>query len=169
MKKVALFIAYKGFRDEEYLEPKKILENNGIKVITVSTEKGMASGKLGATAEVDLTVDEVNIDEYDCLALVGGPGALEYLDNEKIHKLFNDFYSKNKPVAAICISPVVLAHAGLLKGKKATVWPDGKDELIKAGAIYVEQPVVVDSNIITANGPDAAGSYGSTIVDILKN
>ncbi len=168
MKKAALFIAFKGFRDEEYIEPKKILEENGIKVETISTQKGKAQGKIKITADVDKTVDEINPDDYDILALVGGPGALGELNNEKIHKIFKDFYSKDKPIAAICISPVILARAGLLKNKKATVWPDGKDELIKNGANYTGNDIEIDSNIITANGPNAAKKYGEEIVKLLK-
>ena len=165
MKKVALFIAFQGFRDEEYIEPKNILEKAGIKVDTISTTKGKARGKIKITTDIDKTLDEISISEYDCLALVGGPGALEYLDNKKVHKIFTDFYNQNKPIAAICISPVILAHAGLLKGKKATVWIDGKNELEKNGAIYTGNPVEIDGNIITANGPAAAKEYGNAIVE----
>ncbi len=167
MKKAAFFIAFKGFRDEEYAEPKKILESAGVKVVTVSTSKGKAEGKFKMNADVDLTIDEINPDEYDILVLIGGPKALEYLDNDKIHKIFRDFYSKGKPVAAICISPVILAHAGLLKSKKATVWQDGKDELIKNGANYTGADVEFDSNIITANGPQAAKEFGKKIVEVI--
>lgn len=168
MKKAAFFIAFKGFRDEEYLEPKDILEKNGIKVVTVSTSKGKAEGKFKAIAEVDFIIDELNPNDYDILVLVGGPGALEHLDNEKVRKMFIDFYSSGKPVAAICISPVILAHAGLLKNKKATVWPDGKDELLKNGANYTGNPVEIDSKIITANGPAAAKEFGQKILEILR-
>ncbi len=168
MKKVALFIAFKGFRDEEYSEPKRIIEKNGFKVDTISTSKGKAIGKIKITADVDKTIDEINPDDYEILALVGGPGALAELDNEKVRKIFSDFYFKSKPIAAICISPVILAHAGLLKGKKATVWPDGKDELIKNGAIYTENSIEIDSNIITANGPLAAKEYGEAIVKLIS-
>ena len=87
-KKAAMFIAFQGFRDEEYLEPKKILEEAGIKVVTVSTSRGLARGKLGATAEVDLTADEIDPADYDALMLVGGPGTLEHLDKPKVHEIF---------------------------------------------------------------------------------
>ncbi|MCX7905687.1 MAG: DJ-1/PfpI family protein [Elusimicrobiales bacterium] len=168
MKKAAFFIAFKGFRDEEYSEPKKILEENNIKVTTVSTSKGKAEGKFKMMVDVDLTIDEIKPNDYDILVLIGGPGALEYLDNPQVRKIFLDFYNNQKPVAAICISPVILAHAGILKNKKATVWPDGKDELIKSGALYTGNPVEVDSKIITANGPQAAKDFANKIVEILK-
>ncbi|NLI10849.1 MAG: DJ-1/PfpI family protein [Elusimicrobia bacterium] len=168
MKKVALFIAFQGFRDEEYAEPKRILEKAGIKVDTVSTSKGLARGKIKITAQVDKTLDEINSNDYDCLALVGGPGALDHLDKPKVHKIFTDFYNLGKPIAAICISPVILAHAGLLKGKRATVWPDGAQELTKGGAVYTASDLEIDGKIITANGPAAAKTYGEAIVEALK-
>lgn len=168
MKKAAFFIAFKGFRDEEYSEPKKILEEAGIKVTTVSTSKGKAEGKFKMTADVDATLEEINPDEYDAAVLIGGPGALEHLDNTKVHKIVKDFYLNGKIVAAICISPVILAHAGLLNGKKATVWADGKDELIKNGAVYTAIPVETDGLIVTANGPASAKEFGKKIVEMLK-
>ena len=70
MKKVAMFIAFQGFRDEEYTEPKKVLEAAGVKVTTVSTAKGSARGKFRVTAEVDKTIDEINPADYDALTAV---------------------------------------------------------------------------------------------------
>ena len=125
MAQVAMFIAFQGFRDEEYVEPKKALEAAGHRVVTVSTSKGEARGKFRATAQVDKTLEEIEPADYAALALVGGPGALEHLDNPKVHALFKKAEELGKVIGAICISPVVLAHAGLLKGKTVTCWPDG--------------------------------------------
>ncbi len=167
-KKAAMFIAFQGFRDEEYLEPKKILEEAGIKVVTVSTSRGLARGKLGATAEVDLTADEIDPADYDALMLVGGPGTLEHLDKPKVHEIFRKAAELGKTLGAICISPVVLAHAGLLKGKKATVFPDGAAALEKGGAVYTAQDLSTDGNIVTADGPAPAGKYARALVELLK-
>ncbi|PIS47614.1 MAG: DJ-1 family protein [Elusimicrobia bacterium CG08_land_8_20_14_0_20_51_18] len=168
MKKVALFIAYQGFRDEEYAEPKRVLEAAGIKVDTVSTALGKARGKIKITADVDKLVKDVRPEEYSCLALVGGPGALEQLDTPEIHGLFSGFLASGKPIAAICISPVILGRAGLLKGRKATVWEGGAEELKKAGAVYTGNGVEIDGKIITADGPASAAEYGRAIVEMIK-
>jgi len=167
-KKAAMFIAFQGFRDEEYTEPKRMLEAAGVKVITVSTAKGLARGKFRVTTEVDRTIDEINPADYDALTLVGGPGALPQLDNSKVHKLFQQAAAQGKVIGAICISPVVLAHAGLLKGKKATVFPDGVEELKKAGADYTASDLAVDGNLVTADGPISAKKYGQALVELLK-
>ncbi len=168
MAKIAIFIAFQGFRDEEYVEPKKALEAAGHTVTTVSTAKGEARGKFRVTAQVDKTIDEINPADYDALALVGGPGALEHLDNPKVHALFRAAAGSGKIYAAICISPVVLAHAGLLKNRTVTCWPDGAPELEKAGAKYTGSELEIDGKLITASGPLPAKKYGQAIAEALK-
>ncbi|MCG2725895.1 MAG: DJ-1/PfpI family protein [Elusimicrobia bacterium] len=164
MRKVAMFIAFQDFRDEEYLEPKKILEAEGIKVDTVSTAKGKARGKFGAIANVDKIIAEINPSDYDALCLVGGAGCLEHLDNGLVYDIFRQAFNENKLIGSICISPVILARAGILKGKKATVWPDGADELKAGGAIYTGADIEMDGKIITANGPSPAKKYAQKLV-----
>jgi len=168
MKKAAMFIAFQGFRDEEYTEPKKALEAAGIKVDTVSTARGSARGKFRVTAQVDYIIDEINPADYDALMLVGGPGALEHLDNEKVHNVFQRAAAQGKLIGAICISPVVLAHAGLLTGKKVTCFPDGVEEVKKAGAMYTGKDVEVDGKLVTASGPVPAKKYGLALAELLK-
>jgi protease I len=168
MKNIAMFIAFQGFRDEEYTEPRRILEAAGHKVTTVSTARGQARGKFRVTAEVDLTVDEVSPEDFDALTLVGGPGALAALDNPKVHALFAAAAAAGKLIGAICISPVVLAHAGLLKGRRATCWPDGSPELEKGGARFTGTDLELDGKFITANGPLPAKKYGEALADALK-
>jgi len=168
MKKIAMFIAFQGFRDEEYTEPKKILEAAGHKVDTVSTAKGEARGKFRATAQVDKTVDEINPSDYDALTLVGGPGALAHLDTPKVHAIFKKAMELDKVIGSICISPVALAHAGLLKGKKVTCFPDGAAEVEKSGGKCTGADLEIDGKLITANGPVPAKKYGAALVEALK-
>jgi protease I len=168
MKKIAMFIAFQGFRDEEYLEPKKALEAAGHKVTTVSTAKGEARGKFRVTAQVDKTLDEINPADYDALTLVGGTGALEYLDTPKVYSIFKKAMELGKLVGSICISPVVLAHAGLLKGRTVTCFPDGEAEVVKGGGKYTGADVEIDGQLITASGPVPARKYGQTLVEALK-
>jgi protease I len=171
-KKIAIIIAFKDFRDEEYFVPKGILEEAGVEIKTASTEKGRAVGADGGEVEVDLLISEINISSFDAIVFIGGPGALKYLDNEDSYKVAKETISQGKVLAAICISPVILAKAGVLKGKKATVWSSPMDKspikiLEENGAIYQDQPVVIDGKIITGAGPTAAEEFGKAIVNLL--
>ena len=170
--KALIVIAFRNFQDMEYLIPKKILEKAGIETKTISSKKGMAIGVFGETILIDETVSEVKIDDYDALIFVGGGGCLSYLDNQDSYKIIKEAVIKDKLLAAICISPVILAKAGVLENKKATVWNSPTDQfpvrqLEENKAIYQKDPVVVDGRIITARGPEVADLFGETIVELL--
>ena len=128
----------------------------------------MARGKFRVTAQVDATVDEVTAAGYDALTLVGGPGALEHLDTRQVHALFRDAAAAGKVIGAICISPVVLAHAGLLNGKRAACWPDGASEIEKNGGNCTGADLEIDGKIVTASGPLPASKYGRALLELLK-
>lgn len=168
MKKAVFITAPEIFRDEEYEKPKKILEDNGIKVITASTKKGEITGKLGLKALSDMTIDEIDANDFDAIVYVGGAGAGIFFENPAALKLARDFVSSGKPAAAICIAPTILANAGVLKGKSATVFPDGRTALEKGGAKYTANTVETDGNIITGNGPEAAEEFGQALLKALQ-
>jgi len=170
--KVLIVIAFRDFQDMEYLVPKKILEKAGIETKTISSKKGVAVGVFGETVLIDGTISEVKIDDYNSLVFVGGGGCLPYLDNQDSYNLIKEAFDKDKLLAAICISPVILAKAGVLENKKATVWNSPIDQfpvklLTENKAIYQEDSVVVDGKIITARGPEVADLFGETIVRLL--
>lgn len=167
-KKVLMIIAKDGFRDEELKEPKDILTNAGMEIVVAAGSLGTAKGVLGASAKIDKTIDEINAPDYDAVVFVGGAGAVQYWDNPIAHNIANTLNNEGKPVCAICIGPVILANTGLLVGKKATVWPTEAEALKKVGAIYTGNAVEIDGNIITANGPTAAGEFGRAILGKLK-
>lgn len=171
-KKVAIIIALRDFQDKEYFGTREVLENAGVKITAVSAKKETAIGVYGGEIEAELTLDEINIADYDAVVFIGGGGALKYLDNEISHHLIQQAVSQNKVLAAICISPVILAKAGALKNKKATVWSSSLDKspikiLKENGAEYLDENVVVDGKIITANGPSSARKFGENIVKLL--
>ena len=166
--KVVLVIAERQFRDEEYLVPKMILSEAGLEVVTASTTTEQAVGKLGAKVRPDLLVSQIKVADYEGLIFVGGGGAEQYFDDGVVHALANGFAQAGKVVAAICIAPVILARAGLLSGKRATVWVDGAPELTKAGALYTGKNVERDGRIITGNGPEAAEAFSQEIARQLQ-
>ncbi len=165
--KIAMVIAQNGFRDEEYWMPKEIFETHGIQVVTISSQANSAASKFGRMAQVDMLLADVRVSDFDALLFVGGPGTSEYFNLPQAHKAASEFVEQGKLLTAICIAPVILARAGLLKGRKATVFPSGKDELEKAGAIYTGHPVEVAGRLITASGPEAAEAFGRAIVEAL--
>jgi protease I len=171
-KKVAMIVAFRDFRDAEYFVPKEILEEAGAEVIAVSTKKGLAIGADGGEVRIDVSISEIKPENFDAIVFVGGPGAIDYLDNQTSYNLAKETIEKDKILAAICISPVILANAGVLKGKKATVWSSPLDKnpiriLRNGGAIYKDALVVVDGKIVTANGPEAAKEFGEALVSLL--
>ncbi len=165
-------MAFRDFRDEEYFVPRDILEKLGAEVKTASNQKGTALGADGGETKVDFLVSEINPTDFDAVVFVGGSGCLENLDNEDSYRVARETVAQNKVLASICISPVILAKAGVLEGKKATVWSSSMDRgpvkiLEDNGAIYEDKPVVVDGKIVTANGPVASEEFANAIVGIL--
>ena len=171
-RKIAMILAFRDFRDEEYFVPKEILEAAGAEIKTVSNREGKAIGADGGEANVDLLVSGINLANLDGVIFIGGPGALKYLDNENSYRVAKETVLQDKILGSICISPVILAKAGVLSGKQATVWSSPMDRepvriLKENGAIYQDEAVVVDGKIITANGPAAAKEFGEVIIKVL--
>lgn len=161
-KTVVFFIANKDFKDVEYLEPKEILVNQGVTVKTISSAEE-AVGVEGTKIEIDANIREVIAEDYDGIIIAGGQGISQYFQDSDLLTAIKNFNQKGKLVAAICWAPEVLAHAGVLKGKRATVWPGAKEAIVRGGALYLDEEVVVDDNIITAAGPAYATKFGEAI------
>jgi protease I len=169
-KNALMIIAHRNFRDEELINTKKVIEGAGGNVTIASTELTTATGMFGATATPNITIDKVNVDDYDAIIFVGGMGAETYFNHPKALTIAREAYSKNKIVSAICIAPSILANADLLRGKKATVWGGDKyiNILRSKGAQYTGESVTQDGRIITADGPSSAKKFGKVIVKNLK-
>jgi len=163
MTKAILIIAPDNFRDEELFNTKSALESAGVDITVASKTTDVAGGMRGGTAKPDITIDDIKIDEYDALILVGGTGSSIYFNDSKVHAIAKDTFSKGKIIAAICIASSTLANAGILNGKKATCYDSEADNLKSKGAIYTGNPVEVDGNIITADGPSSASEFGRMI------
>ena len=171
-----MVIAFRDFRDEEYLVPKQVLEENNIGVDTASTQMGVARGKLGHFTGVDLTLDDLQVEKYDAVIFVGGPGTPTVRASPLSGGIAMQFARAGKVVAAICWAPTILAKAGVLRGKRATVWVGNDPEygtttdkvLGQFGAVYSKEDVTIDGKIVTADGPESARKFGETIAKLLK-
>ena len=167
VKKVVMIIAQDGFRDEELLQPKNFLEKQGIEVKVASTTLATAKGMLGARVKPDILVKDINVRDFDAIIFVGGMGASQYWYDPLAHKLAQDAVNTGKILGAICIAPVTLAEAGILKDKRVTCWSSEAGKLKAKGADYTALPVEKDGNIITASGPSAANQFAEEILKAL--
>ena len=172
MIEVLLVVASQGYQPIEYAIPKKLMEAAGFKVVTASNKPGIAKASDGSQTNVDITLDQVDAKDYDGIFFIGGPGAMKNLDNEISYKVIRHISKLGKPFGAICVSPRILAKAGVLQNKKAIGW-ESKDDPIrpvfeKYDAIYEKKDVVVDGNIVTATCPAAASEFGRAIIQLVK-
>jgi protease I len=171
MKKAVLIIAEHDFQDIEFSHTKDELEKAGIQVVVASKSKGRKIGVLRTLAEATVSLKELRVDNYDAVVFIGGGGAEQYMNDKEAFKIIQDSVKKGKLIAAICIAPLILANAGILQNRKATVWDagDGRTaaKLEMKGAKFINEDVVTDNNLITACGPGAARDFGRTIAKAL--
>jgi protease I len=171
--KVILVVAHTGFQQVEYSVPKQLLEEHGVIVITASDEDGGALAKDEKTiAHVDITLDKITMKDYQGIFFIGGPGAMDHLDNPKSQFLISEAKRLKIPYGAICISVRILAKAWALKGIRATGWDEDKalrGILEGFGAIYdSSKDVVIDDIVVTAVGPSVAKKFGQAILQVLR-
>ena len=165
----ALFvIPAKNFRDEEYKYPRQILEQGGVKVTVASTTLKPVKGMLGMVVKPDIPLSKAQADPYVAIVFIGGSGAKQYWDDPVAHRLARQAVAQGKVLGANCIAPVTLAKAGVLKGKRATVWGGVKGMIIRYGAKYVGPGVVRDGKIITASDPAQAKPFGIALMKAIK-
>lgn len=162
---ILMIVAPHNFRDEEFKKPYDYFLSKGYNVTVASTTTDSIKGMLGLKIKPNKQLNEIVPDSFDIVVMPGGSGAGVYFKDTTVSKILENFNARNKIIAAICLSPVTLAKNGILKGKKATVWssPFTKKALEKNGAIYVNEPVVIDGNVITANGPKSALKFAKAI------
>jgi len=166
-KKILMVIAKSKYRDEEYLEPRKVLEDAGAVITVASSSFEPVRRHAGAHGEARCADRECEEEDFDGIVFVGGGGASEYFDSPVAHRLARGFFEQGKLTSAICIAPATLANAGVLKGKKATAFPSSEAALRTHEAIFMKQDVVSDGTIVTAVGPQAAKRFGEKLVEVL--
>ncbi len=170
MTDVIIIIAQRNYQPTEFSNTKTEIEKAGFSTQVASVTKDTATASDGSTYQPDLTIAEINSDNYKAIAIIGGPGTSALLKCIELLNKIKEFNSKNKIIAAICFSPVILAKTGILEGKKATVFPnEDLINMLKENKVtYTAEDVTKDNNIITGNGPDAAIEFGQTIANALK-
>lgn len=157
------------YQDLEVWYPILRLKEEGIKVIVVGTGSSKTyTGKYGYPVEADFSADEIKVGEIDGIIIPGGYAPDILRRYESVLNLVSDIFISGKLVAAICHAGWVLASAKIVKGKKLTCFSAIKDDLINAGANYIDHEVVRDGNLITSRKPEDLPAFCREILSFLK-
>ncbi len=172
MPKKILFLATDGFEQSELEKPKASFEQAGFDAVVASPNdgeiRGFSNKEWGDPVKVDMTLDEVDVADFDALVLPGGqinPDSLRM--EEGAIRIIRDFAEADKPIAAICHGPWLLVEAGIVDGRTMTSWPSLRTDLRNAGAEVVDKEVVIDGNIITSRNPDDIPAFSQAVIDAL--
>ena len=170
-KKIAI-LATDGFEQSELLSPQAALLEAGADIEVVSIKEGQITAwdedKWGEKVAVDKLAANANAGDYDALLLPGGLFNPDSLRQDSDAKAFVDGFfgaKKNKPVAAICHSPWLLAEINKLRDKKVTSYPSIKSDLINAGANWVDQEVCVDQGLVTSRSPADLDAFNAKFIE----
>ena len=168
MKRVLLPLA-EGFEDLEAVTTVDILRRGGIEVVTAGLRPGPVRGARGTQVLPDSELGQASIDDFDMIALPGGqPGVANLRADARVIRLVKEMAAAEKPVAAICAAPMVLADAGILEGRRATAYPGSLEALDVKGLAFENSVLVTDGNIITSRGPGTAVDFGLALVEHLE-
>ncbi len=153
-----------GFEEIEAVTIIDVLRRADIKVTTAYIDKNPVTGSHDIPVTADIEIKTINESEISGIVLPGGmPGSDNLKKNNKVIELVKKINLNGGLTGAICAAPIVLGHAGLLHGKKATCYP-GFEEHLKGAIIVKKGPVVTDGNIITARGPGCAMAFALEII-----
>lgn len=163
-------LAADGFEKVELTVPVAALKAAGAKVDIVSLRHGRIRGvnlhEPASRKSVDKTVAEANSADYDALLIPGGfinPDLLR--QSQEARRFVREFDEANRPIATLCHGPWVLSSAELVDGRTMTSWPGVRDDLVHAGATWIDEPVVTDGNLITSRGPQDLTEFVPALVE----
>lgn len=166
--KKVLILAADLYEDMELWYPKFRLKEAGFEVVVAAKEKKSYKGKNGYPVNADLTLEEVNPNDYAAVIIPGGYAPDIMRRYEKLLQIVKAMFDAGKPVAAICHAAWVPISAKIVKGKKMTCFSAIKDDVINAGAEYLDQEVVVDGNLISSRFPDDLPAFCKAIIRSLE-
>lgn len=163
-------LATDGFEKSELFEPLEKLKAEGATVHVISPKEGSIKSwdvdNWGKTVSVDKKLSEANVDDYHSLVLPGGvinPDKLRV--NEDALNFIRSFFKAGKPVAAICHAPWLLISAGVIENRKVTSFGSIKQDVLNAGAKWMDKEVVCDQGLVTSRDPDDLPAFISKIIE----
>jgi len=166
-KRILIIISQRNFCDEEYRKTREIFESFGIICKVAATELLPAVGMQGIYINPDFLLGKIKPNEYDALCFIGGVGCTVYWHDKDVHNLVIEANNEELLIGAICLAPVILANAGLLKNKRATVYPSAENYIKKKGVLYTGKRIETDKNIVTAMDPKAAEIFALEMCNLL--
>ena len=167
-KRVAVLVEQQ-YQELEVWYPVYRLREAGCTVKLVGPEAGKSyPSKLGYPAVADVSAKDAAADQFDAIVIPGGFAPDYIRRSEPMLKLVRDLFAQKKTVAAICHGPWVLCSTPALKGKTATGFHSIKDDMVNAGATFVDREVVVDGNVITSRKPDDLPAFVVAIIEQMR-
>jgi protease I len=167
--KRVLVLAADLFEDLELLYPVYRLREEETDVVVAGLTPDPVSGKRGyGPLEVDTTVEEVQASDFDALIIPGGFAPDKLRRSKAVLSLVDAFNTAGKPIAFICHAGWVPISAGIIKGRRATSVDAIQDDMVNAGADWVDEPCVVDGNLISARTPDDLGPWMKAFLSALE-
>lgn len=156
------------YNEFEFWYPYYRMKEAGAEVTVVGTGAKEYHSKIGLPAPGGISAESVKPEDFDALIIPGGYAPDRMRRSEAMLNLVRTCFNQGKIVAAICHAGWMLVSAGILKGKKATCFISIKDDLVNAGAIYLNQEVVRDGNLITSRTPDDLPAFCREIIAALS-
>lgn len=156
-----------GFEEIEALATVDAMRRAGMKIVEVSvTDTKHVTGATGQTVVADSLLTDIDPTDAEWIIIPGGqPGADNLHSSQKVNEIIKNQYERGGKIAAICAGPAaVVAPTGILKGKKATCYPGLGNMIESEGGTYVKEPVVIDGNIITSEGPGTTLMFAKAII-----
>jgi protease I len=166
--KTVLFFAGPLYEDLELWYPKIRLEEEGARTVVAGTGEKTYQGKRGYPITVDTNVDQLSSADFDGLVIPGGYAPDIMRRSQKLLQLTREIYQAGKPVAFICHAGWVPISAGIVKGKRGTSVGAIKDDLVNAGLLWEDSPVVVDGNLISSRTPADLPQFCQAIIQQLQ-
>jgi protease I len=166
--KTAALIAADEFEDLELFHPMYRLQEEGVKTIVIGLTKDPIKGKKGYSITPNESIDDINAENFDFLVVPGGKSPEKLRLNSKILRFVKDFDTKGKPIAAICHAGQVLASAGIVKNRTLTCVAGIRDDMINAGARYVDKTVVTDGNLVTSRIPSDLPEFARAMIEAFR-
>ena len=155
------------FNDHEFWYPYYRLKEAGAQVVVVGSGSADAyKGKSGTVAKPDVSADQVSVSEFDGIVIPGGYAPDHMRRHPAMIKLVKDVFEAGNPVAAICHAGWMLASAEILEGRTVTSYFAIKDDLVHAGANWVDEEVVIDGNLVTSRTPDDLPAYMRAFIKV---